>query len=159
MHHLHSLIGAFIVCATLYTCLQVYAYVDWEQKINAHSLLGLMALLLTLFVGISGLITTAMMQWYNGDKPWSERDKVYSVAKVHRYASYVMLILGNGVCSGGVATYFAKIGYSIYGIFGVCSSLIFIAFVTVHEYFMRRTNRKDFKIIEGEKLNNLLQAK
>lgn len=93
------------------------------------------------------------MQWYTGDKPWSERDKVYNIAKMHRYSSYVMLILGNGVCSGGVATYFSKIGYGMWGTFGLCSSILFLALVVIHEFMMRRSKRRNFMIIEGEKLD------
>ena len=47
---------------------------------STHGILGLLALLLTLFVGVSGIIVASMMQWYNGDKPWAGRDKVYKVA-------------------------------------------------------------------------------
>ena len=61
MHHAHNLLGFVVVSVTILTCMQVYAYVDWEQKMNAHSLLGLMALVLTIFVGISGAITAGMM--------------------------------------------------------------------------------------------------
>ena len=156
MNQLHSLIGAFIVIVTLYSCLKVYAHVSWEQKINPHSLLGLLALVLTLFVGITGVITSAMMNFYNGDKPWRERDKVYNIAKVHRYSSYVMLIFGNGVCSGGIATYFSKIGYGIWGTFGLCSSLIFLALIAIHEFMMRRFNRKNFMLREGKELNDIV---
>ena len=78
------------------------------------------------------------MQWYTGDKPWAERDKVYRVAQVHRYSSYIMLLLGNGVCSGGIATYFSKIGYGIWGVFGVSSSAIFLFLVVLHEFCLTR---------------------
>ena len=108
---------------------------------NAHSILGLIALIFTLFVGITGFITAAMMQWYDGERAWSERDKVYKVAKVHRVSSYLMLLLGNGVCSGGIATYFSKIGYGVWGTFGVCSSIFFLLMVGLHECIMRRYNR------------------
>lgn len=63
-----------------------------------------------------------------------------------------MLVLGNGVCSGGVATYFSKIGYGIWGTFGVCTSVIFILMVVVHEFIMRRHNKQNFKLIEGDEL-------
>ena len=157
MHHMHNIIGFIVTMVTLGTCFQVYAYVDWKQKANPHSILGLIALLLTIFVGITGIITSSMMQWYNGDKAWVERDKVYKVAKVHRYSSYFMLLLGNGVCSGGVATYFSKIGYGIWGTFGVSSSIFFLLMLGLHEFFMRRFNRKNFKLIEGDELAHLIE--
>ena len=111
MFHTHNLIGAAVVIATIATCMQVYAHVGWEQLVNFHSIAGLIALILTIFVGLTGLITACMMHFYKGDKPWAERDKVYNVARVHRYSSYAMLLLGNVVCSGGTWTYFKKIGF------------------------------------------------
>ena len=98
-----------------------------------------------------------MMQWYNGEKPWAERDKVYNVAKVHRYSSYFMLLLGNGVCSGGIATYFSKIGYGIWGTFGVSTSIFFLLMLALHEFFMRRYNRRNYKLIEGQALTELIE--
>ena len=67
-----------------------------------------------------------------------------------------MLVLGNGVCSGGIATYFSKIGYGVWGVFGVCSSIIFMLLVVIHEFVLRRFNTKNFKLIEGKELNDLI---
>ena len=124
-----------------------------------HSILGLIALVLTLFVGLTGLIAACMMQFYDGEKPWAERDKVYKIAKWHRLSSYLLLLLGNAVCSGGVATYFSKIGYGVWGTFGICSSIFFLLLVAIHECLLRRYNRKNFKIIEGEELLDLISRK
>ena len=126
---------------------------------NAHSLLGLICLILTLVVGGSGFATAGMMAWYDGDPDWAERDKVFYVARFHRYISYFMLILGNGVCSGGVATYFAKIGYGVWGVFGISSSFIFLLLYVIHEYILRRFNSKiqNVKLIEGDALQELIQ--
>ena len=159
MHNLHNAIGVAVVVATLITCLQAYAHVGWKQATNAHSILGLIALIITLFVGVTGLVTALMMQFYKGDKPWAERDKVYNVARVHRYSSYFMLLLGNGVCSGGVATYFSKIGYGVWGTFGVCTSIFFLLLVALHEFLLRRYNRKHYKLIEGEDLLSLVASR
>ena len=126
---------------------------------NAHSILGLIAIILTLFVGVTGFVTAGMMQFYDGEKPWAERDKVYKVAKVHRYSSYFMLILGNAVCSGGVATYFSKIGYGVWGPFGVCSSILFLLLIAIHECMLRRTKRGNLKLIEGDDLLDLIARK
>ena len=158
MHHMHSFVGLLVVLATLWTCLGVYSHVGWELSVSTHAILGLIALVMTLFVGISGLITAFMMQCYDGEKSWAERDKVYKVARVHRYSSYLMLLLGNGVCSGGIATYFSKIGYGIWGTFGVCSSIFFLLMVGLHEFLMRRYNRRNFKLIEGDKLLDKIGA-
>lgn len=100
-----------------------------------------------------------MMEWYKGDKPWAERDTVYNIAKIHRWSSYFMLLLGNGVCSGGIATYFSKIGYGLWGTFGVCTSIGFLVLLGLHEFCMRRFNRKNFKLIEGKELVELIESK
>ena len=159
MFHTHNILGFIVVAATVYTSLAAYAHVDWEQKLNAHSILGLFALILTLFVGITGALTSAMMQWYKGDKPWAERDKVYNIAKVHRYSSYFMLLFGNGVSSGGIATYFSKIGYGFWGNFAVSTSVIFLLLLAIHEFILRRFNRKNFKLIEGQAMQDLIDQK
>lgn len=159
MYRLHNILGFLVTAATFVTCMQVYAHVDWEQKANPHSVLGLIALIITLFVGITGMMTAGMMSYYNGDKSWAERDRVYNVAKVHRWSSYFMLLLGNGVCSGGIATYFSKIGYGIWGTFGVTSSIFFLLLLFVHEYIKRRYNRNNFKLIEGEELARIIETK
>ena len=154
MFHMHNLIGFIVTAITLISCIQVYAHVNWKQGTGVHAILGLFALLVSLFVGITGIITSGMMKWYNGDKGWAERDKVYYVAKVHRYSSYFMLILGNAVCSGGVATYFSKIGYGIWGTFGVCTSIFFLSMVAIHECLLRKYNKVNHKLIEGDSLLN-----
>ena len=89
------------------------------------------------------------MQWYDGEKEWAERDKVYNVAKVHRWSSYVMLILANGVCSGGFATYMSSTGYGYWGTFGLATSIVFLALISIHEACMRKNSKKRFKLIEG----------
>ena len=157
MHNIHNALGLLVTAATLYTCLEVYKHVDWLQQTSAHGILGLLALILAMFVGLTGLITASMMQWYTGDKPWQERDRHFQVARVHRYSSYFMLLLGNGVCSGGVATYFSKIGYGIWGTFGVSTSIFFLLMWGLHEYAMRKYNKRKFQLIEGIELKELLE--
>ena len=76
---------------------------------------------------------------------------------MHRYSSYLMLLLGNGVCSGGIATYFTKIGFGWWGTFGVCTSALFLILVGAHEFAMRRHNNRNFDLIEGEPLAKLMQ--
>ena len=119
---------------------------------SPHGILGLLALIISMFVGITGMITAGMMHFYKGNKPWHERDAHYTVAKIHRYSSYFMLLLGNGVCSGGIATYFSKIGYGIWGTFGVCTSIFFLLAVAVHESCLRRYNKRNYRLIEGIEL-------
>lgn len=159
MHHSHNVLGLIVTALTIGTCIQVYAYADWKQQFGPHGILGAIALLVTLFVGITGIITSAMMEWYTGDKPWAERDKVFNVARIHRWSSYFMLLLGNGVCSGGIATYFSLIDYGLWGTFGVLTSIFFLILLGLHEYCMRRYNRKNFKLIEGQELQELIESR
>jgi len=35
------------------------------------------------------------MRFYNGDKPWPEKERVERVAKIHRFFGYFMLLFGN----------------------------------------------------------------
>lgn len=42
---------------------------------------------------------------YNGDLPWSRKEKVTNFAKFHRYLGYVMLFLGNLTCGIGTLLY------------------------------------------------------
>ena len=76
-----------------------------------------------------------------------------------------MLLLGNGVCSGGIATYYSLIGYGKWGTFGISTIIIFMAIVALHEFVLRRFNSKrientnGFKLIEGEDLLELIAVK
>ena len=112
-----------------------------------HSILGLLALVLCVIAGLTGLLTSAMIHFWNRDRPWSDRDQVYTVAKVHRYSSYLMVLLGNVVCSGGIITYFNKIGYGQYGLIGITSCVLFVFIVAFHECCLRRLRRQEYKLI------------
>ena len=70
-----------------------------------------------------------------------------------------MLLLGNGVCSGGIATYFSKIGYGWYGTYGVCTSIAFLICLALHEFFLWRYNRWNYNLIEGIELAELIERK
>ena len=70
-----------------------------------------------------------------------------------------MLLTGNAVCSGGISTYFSKIGYGVWGTFSVCTSLFFLLLVALHECVMRKTKRRHFKLIEGDELLDLIAKK
>ena len=159
MHWIHNLLGAFVVGITVMTSVQMYLYSERKFEANAHTIIGPIALIMTVFVGVTGLITAGMMQFYTGDKPWSEREAVYTIAKVHKLSSYILLVLANGVCSGGIATYFSKIGYGIWGTFGVCTSIFFLLVVGLHEFCLRRKNSKNFRLVEGNDLARLIESK
>ena len=105
MFHLHNLLGLFVTAVTIYSSMEMYAYGKWKPTMSVHSVLGLIALLLVIMTAGSGVATSSMMLYYNGDKEWTDREKVYNVAKAHRYISYLMLIWGNALVTGGTWTY------------------------------------------------------
>ena len=79
MHIAHLIIGLAVTIVTVVTCFQVYSYANWSQTVNAHSILGLIAYVLSIFVSVTGIIAAAMQQWYKGDPAWAEREKAYRV--------------------------------------------------------------------------------
>ena len=152
MFHLHNILGLFVTAVTIYSCMDMYAYGNWKPTMSVHSVLGLIALILVVATGGSGMLTSGMMMFYNGDKEWADRDKVYNIAKAHRYISYVMLIWANAVVTGGTWTYLKKIGFSPYGPIALVEITFFGGLWIIHELILRRYNRKNFKIIEGNDL-------
>ena len=46
------------------------------------------------------------MRLYNGDKEWSEKERVTRIAKIHRYSGYLMLFVGCISVSSGIGNYY-----------------------------------------------------
>lgn len=130
----------------------MYAYHSWKATFSVHSVLGLFCLILVSLAGGSGLLTSCMMMFYNNDKSWADRDKVYNIAKFHRYVSYVTLIWANSVVTGGTWTYLKKIGFDPWGPIALLEILFFGLLWMLHECCLRRYNRQNFKIVEGDDL-------
>lgn len=97
-----------------------------------HSLLGLIALILTLIVGISGIVLIHFM-FRVVDKNWTKEERVTKIARFHRKCGYVMLLLGNIVVSGGITTYLLAIGSGFEAIVGFTSLALYIAIVVKME--------------------------
>ena len=152
MFHFHNALGLFVTFITIYTCVDMYAYGKWKPSMGVHSVLGLIALVLILIVGGSGIATSSMMMFYEDKKAWRDRDKVYNVAKFHRYVSYLMLIWGNAVVTGGTWTYLKKIGFEPWGPIALIEITLFGLLWMIHECCLRRYNKNNFKIVEGDKL-------
>lgn len=152
MFHLHNLLGLFVTGVTIYTSMEMFAYGKWKPTYSVHSILGIIALALLFLTGGTGIVTAWMMRFYNGDPQWADRDKVYNVAKAHRYISYVMLLVGNAVVTGGTWTYLEKIGSGPYGPLALLEITFFGLLWIAHECILRRYNRKNFKIVEGEEI-------
>lgn len=81
------------------------------------------------------------MRAYNGDKPWSKEEKVQRVARIHRYAGYTMLFVGNATIVTGTGHYF---GDRLLGdersLLGIFSFIVFIILVIQLEAFFRIRN-------------------
>ena len=141
MFHTHNLLGLFVTIVTIYTSMEMFAYGKWVPSLSVHSILGILALILVLLASISGLATAGMMMFYDGDKDWSDRDKVYNVARAHRYISYVMLLWGNAVVTGGTWTYLKKIGFDPWGPITLMEITLFGLLWIAHECILRKYNR------------------
>lgn len=152
MFHLHNILGLIVTFITIYSCFEMYAYAKWKPSMGVHSVVGLIALILIIVTGFSGIATSSMMMFYNGDKQWTDRDKVYNVAKFHRYISYLMLIWGNSVVTGGTWTYLKKIGYDPWGPIALLEITFFGLLWILHEFCLRRYNHSNFKLVEGDEL-------
>lgn len=92
---------------------------------------------------------------YKGDPEWADRDKVYNVAKFHRYISYLMLVWGNSLVTGGTWTYLEKIGYEPWGPIALMEITFFGLLWVIHEYCLRSSKRENFRIVEGDDLNKI----
>ena len=71
-----------------------------------HYTVGTITLFLTILGSLSGTATASIMKAYNGDKSWSEKEKVQRVAKIHRWFGYAMLFVGNYTCMSGIGFYY-----------------------------------------------------
>lgn len=91
-HYLHALLGYFTLFVTIYWSFKV---LEWRFSDSLHYILGTFTLFITLFGALSGSFTAFTMRFYNGDKDWTEVERVERVAKLHRYAGYFTLFVGN----------------------------------------------------------------
>ena len=157
MYYMHNILGLIVTGVTIYTCLEMFAYSKWSPTLSVHSVLGILALVLLFLTGVSGIATAFMMGFYNSDPEWAAKDKVYNVAKAHRYISYVMLLWGNALVTGGTWTYLEKIGFDPWGPVALVEITFFGLLWVFHECILRRYNRKNFKIIEGNGLKSQLE--
>lgn len=102
-HYLHAILGYFTLVVTIVFALRV---TNWAPFESIHNALGSICVIITIFGSLSGTVTAGIMRAYNGDKAWSEQEKVQRVARIHRYAGYVMLFIGNASILTGVGHYF-----------------------------------------------------
>ena len=102
---MHCLLGYFVLVVTIVFSAKL---MEWEFE-GPHHVLGTICLFFTILGSVSGSATAGVMRVYNGDKPWSEKERVERVAKIHRWFGYIMLLVGNVTCMTGVGHYFEDV--------------------------------------------------
>jgi len=139
MHFLHSFLGYFVLVVTI-----VYSakLIHWNFTEGLHHAFGTIHLFLTVLGCVSGTATALVMRAYNGDKPWSEKERVEKIAKIHRWAGYVMLLVGNVTCATGIGYYFGHVmNEDSRKVLSIVSILTFVFFVMIFEAIFRVRNK------------------
>lgn len=139
MHYLHALLGYFVMIVTIIFASKL---LEWKFTDSVHNGLGTITLFVTILGTLTGSITAGVMRFYNGDKPWSEKERVEQIAKIHRWAGYLMLFIGNACCMTGVGHYYGDIlNDEKSAPLGVASLLLFIFLVVLFEVIHRLRNK------------------
>ena len=139
MHFVHALLGYYVLIVTVVFALKL---TEWEPTKTLHNGLGTAMLFVTIVGALSGSLTAGTMSLYNGDKPWSKKERVERIAKIHRYAGYLMLLLGNVTVFTGISHYYNDImlGDSRKAL-GPLSLICFVLLVAIFEAIFRIRNR------------------
>ena len=89
------------------------------------------------------MFTAATMKAYKGDKPWTEKQRVERIAKIHRIFGYIMLFLGNWGIWSGLSDYYQYKLYSLGGRvnWGSYSMILFLILVITFEVIYRLRNK------------------
>ena len=102
-HYLHAFLGYFTLAVTIVFALRVTTWAPFE---TIHNGLGSLSVVMAIIVSLTGSLTAATMRFYNGDKAWSEKERVRKIAKIHRIFGYLMLFIGNASIMTGISHYF-----------------------------------------------------
>mmetsp|Transcript_31372 Transcript_31372/g.38912 ORF Transcript_31372/g.38912 Transcript_31372/m.38912 type:complete len:187 (+) Transcript_31372:791-1351(+) len=82
------------------------------------------------------------MRMYNGDKAWTEKERVTVVAKIHRIFGYVMLMIGAAASSSGIGHYFGgKLNGDPRKIWSPINVCTFIILIIIFEGIYRVRNK------------------
>ena len=73
MHYLHALLGWFTFAVTIAFVIKVS---NWDPFASVHNAFGTLSVLVTIGGQFSGVFTIITMKDYNGDKPWTEKERV-----------------------------------------------------------------------------------
>lgn len=138
-HYIHAFLGYFTLAVTIVFALRV---TQWSPFDTIHNALGNLCVIVTILGCLSGTMTAALMKAYNGDKPWSKEEKVQLVAKIHRYAGYTMLFIGNAAIMTGVGHYFGdRLKGDERRVLGIFSFVVFCILVAIFEAVFRIRNK------------------
>ena len=137
-HFLHAALGYFVLIVTIVFSFKLARF----EFADFHNILGLMTMFLTILGSLSGTLAASIMRFYNGDKPWSQQEKVQRIAKIHRWAGYLMLFVGNVCSMTGIVHYFGDfLQEDSKRPLGFVSLITFVIFVILCEVTYRIRNR------------------
>ena len=138
MHYLHAILGYFVLIVTIIFALKI---TKWDPFADVHSALGSITVIITIVGTLTGSFTAGTMRFYNGDKAWTKKERVEVVAKIHRYAGYFMLFLGNVTIMTGTGHYFNdKLNGDDRVVYAPLSLGTFIVLVIIFETIYRIRN-------------------
>lgn len=103
MHIVHVLTGFAIVIMTTVMCLIMLGKYEWKVVSDFHQVTGVITFIThfaTLGLGLARIIIAKRTP-----EPWSKNDKAVLVGKIHRWAGYIILLIANLACFGGVIHY------------------------------------------------------
>ena len=99
---LHALSGTAIVGVTIYSFIDLYR--EYGFSLKNHAIFGYIALVLSVVVGLTGLITFFFSRCHR-DKSWARFELWKIFGSMHTFLGYLTLTLCVGVNSGGMVTY------------------------------------------------------
>lgn len=151
MQMLHSLLGIFVLLVTVIFAMKVSKGGLFTG--DFHNILGSAFMIITILGALTGFTASAVMRFYNGEKDWSVQEKHELVGKIHRYAGYTMLFLGNVTLATGISHYYGNIlmGDTRKAL-GPLSLMVFVLLVAIFETIYRLRNRYSLRQIKPEKL-------
>ena len=104
--------------------------------------MGTVFLFLAILVAMTGSFTASIMRFYNGDKPWTQEEKITLIAKIHRKFGYLVILLGNITIMSGIGHYYHDV---LQGddraILGTISLITFCVIVIIAETIFRVRNK------------------
>jgi hypothetical protein len=85
-----------------------------------------------------------MVMYYAKDQRWTKVERVTVVARIHRWAGYIMLFFGNIVVSGGLTTYINTLEQTKWGFMGFLTLFTFIVVCIFYECRYRRKHQNTY---------------